>query len=50
MTEPVRHVLVITRYPAQPIILELDGKPVRYVTGKFTPDVTRIVYEEGEDQ
>jgi hypothetical protein len=46
MSSPVRHVMVITRYPGQDIVVTIDGNQVQYVTGKFTPNVIRFVYEE----
>jgi hypothetical protein len=42
-----RHSLRLTRYPGQAVVLEIDGLPARYVTGKFTPDVITMVYEQG---
>jgi hypothetical protein len=45
-----RHVMRVTRYPAQEVVVTVDGAPARYVTGKFTPDVITVVYETDDGE
>lgn len=42
----IRKLLRIERYPGTDVKLTMDGRACRYIRGKFTPDVTEVLFEE----
>ena len=45
MSEAERHLLMIERLPGAEATMVIDGKPVRVVRIRVTPDQTEVLYE-----